>query len=291
MQEKCYLVAKMKDCVDLHVHSTASDGTLSPGEIVELAERISLRAIAITDHDTTDGLQAALKAGRGGKLEVIPGVEVSVDGGELSALHIVGLWVDGGHPILARRLEKMASGREQRARKMAEKLTELGCPMDLADVRHFAGGSVVGRPHFAQAMVERGCVPSMDEAFEKFLGRGKPAYFDRERMNDTEAIGLIREAGGVAVLAHPGLIKVPAEKFESQLKRLCSAGLGGMEVYYPKHTSRDVKYLKDLCRRFDLAPSGGTDFHGSVKPEIELGALNIPAEVLGPLREKAALAK
>lgn len=277
----------MGKMVDLHVHTTASDGGVAPAGIVDLAERKGLRAVAITDHDTTGGIAEAVGAGRGRRLEVVPGVELSVHGGELGALHIVGLWIDGRNPDLESRLRDMVRGREDRSRRMIERLAGLGCPLDLDEVLRLAGGEVIGRPHFARAMVHRGCVGSMGEAFSRFLGRGKPAYMDRERMHAREAIGLIRRAGGVAVLAHPGLIKASPEDLEEGISALRGQGLGGVEVYYPGHSSSDVDRLSGICSRLGLAPSGGTDFHGDVRPEVELGGIAVPAEILGPLRSMA----
>ena len=277
----------MNGRVDLHVHTTASDGGVAPTGVVELAERKGLRAVAVTDHDTTGGIAEAVSAGRGRRVEVVPGVELSVHGGELGALHIVGLWVDSRNPDLESRLGDMVRGREERGRRMVARLAELGCPLDLDEVRRLAGGEVIGRPHFARALVHRGYVGSMREAFSCFLGRGKPAYMDRERMHAREAIGLIRRAGGVAALAHPGLIKASPKELEEGISVLRGQGLGGVEVYYPGHAPSDVERLSEVCRRFGLAPSGGTDFHGDVKPEIELGGIAVPAEVLDPLRSMA----
>jgi predicted metal-dependent phosphoesterase TrpH len=192
--------------IDLHTHTTASDGSFPPAEVMGMAEQAGLAAVAITDHDTTDGVGEALAAGEKMRVEVVPGVELSVNHARLGSLHILGYWIQTSHPDLAVRLESIRGGRDQRNQKILARLADLGCPLDLFEVQAIAGGEVIGRPHLAQAMIKHDYVKSTQEAFDRYLARGKPAYMERDRMSSAEAIDRIHRAGGVAVWAHPGLI-------------------------------------------------------------------------------------
>jgi len=272
--------------IDLHTHTTASDGSFAPAEVVKMAEAVGLTAVAITDHDTTAGVTEALAAGEELALEVVPGVELSVDHARLGSLHILGYWIQLGHPDLAGRLEDIRGGRGKRNEKILARLAELECPLKLEEVEQIAGGEVIGRPHLAQAMVQRGYVNSTQEAFDSYLARGKPAYMERERMNPDEAVDRIRRAGGVAVWAHPGLVGLDESELEKEVLALVSAGLCGIECYYTEHSPRTTELLLKLCRRHDLAPTGGSDFHGAAKPTVKLGVLQVPADLLEGLRAR-----
>jgi predicted metal-dependent phosphoesterase TrpH len=258
----CYVETAMK-YIDLHTHTTASDGSFEPREVVGLAEKAGLHAVAVTDHDTTDGVGEALSAGEPLDLEVVPGVELSVDHPRLGSLHILGYWIQPDHPDLAGRLEEIRGGRDSRNQKILKRLASLGCPLDPDEVRQIAGGEVVGRPHLAQAMIKHGYVQTTQEAFDR-----------------------IRRAGGVAVWAHPGLIGLGEPDLEREILELARAGLCGVEAHYPEHSARTTGLILDLCARHRLAPTGGTDFHGAAKPEIQLGSLPVPAELLEGLRAK-----
>ena len=272
--------------IDLHTHTTASDGSFAPAEVVNMAEAAGLLAVAITDHDTTAGVAEALAAGENLQVEVVPGVELSVDHARLGSLHILGYWIRPGHPDLAGRLEDIRGGRGRRNDKILAQLAELGCPLELEEVEQIAGGKVIGRPHLAQAMVSRGYVKTTQEAFDRYLARGKPAYMERERMSPEEAVDRIGRAGGVAVWAHPGLIGLGEADLEKEVLKLVAAGLSGIEAHYPEHSPETTELLLQLCRRHDLAPTGGTDFHGAVKPDVKLGSLQVPAELLEGLRSR-----
>lgn len=272
--------------IDLHTHTTASDGSLAPAEVVNVAEQAGLVAVGITDHDTTAGVAEALEAGEKLAVEVVPGVELSVNHERLGSLHVLGYWIQPGHPELAGRLEDIRGGRGKRNQRILARLAELDCPLDPEEVQQIAGGEVVGRPHLAQAMLKHGYVKSTQEAFDRYLARGKPAYMERERMSPAEAIERIGRAGGVAVWAHPGLIGLEESELEREVAGLVASGLSGIEAHYPEHSSQTTELLLSLCRRHDLAPTGGTDFHGAVKPDVKLGSLEVPAGLLEGLKAR-----
>ena len=270
--------------IDLHTHTTASDGSFAPAEVVGMAEQAGLAAVAITDHDTTDGIGEALAAGEKMRVEVVPGVELSVSHERLGSLHILGYWIQPGHPDLAGKLEDIRGGRDKRNEKILSRLADLGCPLDLSEVQAIAGGEVIGRPHLAQAMIKHDYVQSTQEAFDRYLARGKPAYMERDRMSPAEAIDRIRRAGGVAVWAHPGLIRLEESDMEKEIEKLGAAGLSGIEAHYPEHSPETTELLLKLCDKNRLAPTGGTDFHGTDKPDVQLGSFEVPAALLEGLR-------
>jgi predicted metal-dependent phosphoesterase TrpH len=267
--------------VDLHLHSTASDGQFSPSELVAMALERNLLVIAITDHDTTAGVDEALEAARGTGLEVIPGVEISCDVPH-EEVHLLGYYLDHHHPALQGKLHAMRDARLQRAKGMLAKLAALGFPLPWEMVAELAGEGSVGRPHIAQAMIEMGYVASKDEAFGLYIGRNGPAYVERYRLNPLEAVSLIREAQGLPVLAHP-------LKVTHFLPALVEGGLVGLEVYYNSYSPEDMRELADLARKFDLIPTGGSDFHGpGVLDTVGIGGVWVPMESVERLR---ALAK
>ncbi len=269
--------------VDLHVHTTASDGSLTPAEVVRLALEQGLAAIALTDHDTVEGLAEAWTAANGTGLEVVPGVEISSDW-PVGDFHILGLDVDPWDGPFNECLQSMKAARVQRARKMLERLAGLGMPMEWDEVARFCNGScAIGRLHIARAMVRRKYVSTIPEAFQRYIGRDGPAYVPRLRMTPVEVIGLIRRAGGVAVLAHPA-----ASGLVEHIPTLASLGLQGIEVWYPFHSSEDVKVLLRLARQYRLLVTGGSDFHGfGVGEGAPLGSLNVPLRVLRQLQRAA----
>lgn len=267
--------------VDLHVHTTASDGTLTPAEVVRLALDQGLAAIALADHDTLDGFTEAQTTAHGTGLEVVPGVEISSDW-PVGDFHILGLYVDPWDGPLNEQLEAMRVARLQRARKMLERLATLGMPLEWDEVVSSLNGSrVIGRLHIARAMVHRGYVSGIHEAFQRYIGRNGPAYVSRLRMTPVEIIGLIRRAGGVAVLAHPA-----ASGLVEHIPTLASLGLQGVEVYYPDHSPEDVKVLLATARRYRLLVTGGSDFHGfGVGAGAPLGSLDVPLRLLQQLQQ------
>jgi len=268
--------------VDLHIHSTASDGVLSPSQVVHTALRLGLTTIALTDHDTLAGIAEAQQAAEGTGLEVIPGVEINSEG-EWGDLHFLGYYVDPEAPVLRQRLEAMREARLSRARRMIERLAQMGMPLDWEEVRALAGGESVGRPHIARALVNRGYVTSTQEAFDRFIGNGGPAYVPRLRLTPPEVIDAIRQAGGVAVLAHPAYSGVM-----DRIPEFVALGLQGLEVYYPEHSPEEVETLLSLCRRYGLVATGGSDFHSPDADEgAPLGSVFVPEEAVEGLKRLA----
>ncbi len=276
------------NAVDLHCHTTASDGALTPAQLVERAARLALKVIAVTDHDSTEGVVAALAAGERHGVEVIPGVEINTDvpGTEV---HVLGYFLDYTDPVLCGELARLRDGRVGRAKRMAEKLTEMGAPIRFERILEIAGEGSVGRPHVAQALVEAGHVTSFDQAFEKYIGRNSPAYVERMKFTPVEACALIRRVGGLPVLAHPvffdryGAIKSPFN-LDAMLPELIGAGLVGLEVYYPRYDAVTIEYLMAVARRYHLLHTGGTDFHGIRANEPDLGGVYVPMKVVNRLR-------
>lgn len=275
--------------IDLHCHSTFSDGSFPPEYLVEEAVKIGLTALALTDHDTTAGLPRFFAAGGGRPIELVPGVELSVDCSS-GLMHMLGYWMDIENPELLRQMEWVRNGREMRNREMLEKLNALGFSMTWEEVVAYAGEDVVGRPHFAQVMLEKGYAKDKNEAFDKWLGDGKPGYADRPRLTAEVAVELIRQAGGVAVLAHPFTLRIGQDKMAALLKELADIGLAGVECYYSEHSADLTGEFLEMARQADLVPTGGSDFHGEVSPGISLGTgfggLNVPDEVLGQLKAR-----
>lgn len=274
--------------VDLHVHSTASDGTLTPAEVVERAASLSLAAIALTDHDTTNGVAKAKQKAeelrkQGTHIEVYSGVEISA-AYKKRDIHIVGLFVDETNELLNRTLENARTNRESRNLRILERFEALGIHLTMEDLLEGATDTVVTRAHFGRALVNKGITASIQEGFEKYLNEDGPCYVAREYLEPEQAIGLILKAGGVPILAHPLLYQLPHEELVALLERLKKAGLKGIEVYYSANRGSDEMNVKALASYFSLLPSGGSDFHGSIKPAIELGKgkgnLKVPYSVL-----------
>ncbi|MFZ5448069.1 MAG: PHP domain-containing protein [Thermodesulfobacteriota bacterium] len=259
--------------IDLHVHSTASDGSYPPAEVVRLAKKGGLVAMALTDHDTVDGLPEAVAAGETYGVEVIPGVEISAvcPGG---TMHILGLFVDYHNGLLDSRLAVLKQARLDRNPRIIAKLNDLGIPISLARVEEISGGGQVGRPHIARALMELGVVRDLQEAFDKYLGWHRPAYVSKFRFPPDQALAMIREAKGIPVLAHPFTLNLGSEfALKNRIMELKDLGLAGLEVYYSEHTpEQEALYLK-LARELDLLVTGGSDFHGLNKPEITLGSM------------------
>jgi predicted metal-dependent phosphoesterase TrpH len=276
--------------IDLHAHSSASDGTLCPADLVSLARRAGLTALALTDHDTIAGLPEAIDAARDTAIQLVPGVELSA-ACERGAIHIVGLHVDHEHPALLDGLSRARRMREIRNPRIVERLTAIGKPLELAEVARIAGGAVIGRPHFAAAMVARGYVSSADRAFESYLGRNGAAYVPKEKLTPATCIDLIRQAGGVPVLAHPDQTELAGEELHALVGDLARDGLAGIEVYCPTYSHTTTREYRKIALEYDLVESGGSDFHGSTKPRIKLGRgfgrLRVPDELLERIAETA----
>jgi predicted metal-dependent phosphoesterase TrpH len=263
----------MKKLIDLHTHSTASDGSCSPAEVVRLAKEGGLAAVALTDHDTVDGLPEAAAAGEEFGVEVIPGVEISAQfpGG---TMHILGLFVEYHNGRLDQGLAVLKQARIDRNPRIIAKLNALGIPITMEQIDRISGGGQVGRPHIARALMEAGYVQDLQEAFDKYLGWHKPAYVSKFRFPPDQALAMIREAQGIPVLAHPFTLGLgSAFALRNLVIELKGLGLAGLEVYYSEHTpEQEALYLK-LARELDLQISGGSDFHGLNKPEITLGSM------------------
>jgi len=257
--------------VDLHIHTTASDGVLSPSGVVRYAKAKGLQAIAITDHDTIEGCEEGLSEGERIGFEVIPGIEISADYSP-GSMHILGFFLDIHHPLLNERLEYLQKARAERNPKMVARLNQLGIEVTYEEVLKASGGGQVGRPHFANVLLEKKVVRSFQEAFDRFLKKGAPAYVDKFRFTSKEALHFINEAGGVAVLAHPNTLGVNGySELEKLIVRLADEGLKGIEVYYPEHSGVEVAQYKTLADRYNLVSTGGTDYHGIDKNELDIG--------------------
>lgn len=275
--------------VDLHTHSTASDGSDSPSRVVRLAVEAGLSALALTDHDTLEGVGAAVEAAAGAELELISGVELSLNY-DRGGMHLVVLWLEPGPGPLQGRLAGFQAGRDHRNLRIVETLTRLGMPVAIEEVEREAGGGSVGRPHIAAVMMAHGYVPDIRTAFDLWLGKGKPAYSGRERLDPGEAIALARESGGVPILAHPHTLGITtASEMADLLRGLKQAGLVGLEAMYSGYRRHEREGYADLARRFELVASGGSDYHGTYKPGLMLGRgygdLVVPESVLEKLRE------
>lgn len=270
---------------DLHTHSTASDGLLTPTELARAAHAAELTTIALTDHDTTEGVAEAQAAGSALGLHVIPGVEINTDlraGGEA---HVLGYFVPLADPVFQQELATRRAARLDRGQRMVAQLRKIGLPITWEQVLRHADGAV-GRPHVAAALIDLGVVQTVAEAFDTYLARGKAGYVPRAPYAPEEAIALIRQAGGVASLAHPAYIA----SLDSLLPRLVAAGLTGLETYYGQYNPENIRYLSDLATRFGLIPTGGSDYHGPGIHPTPLGAQpTLPEASLEALRTAAAV--
>jgi predicted metal-dependent phosphoesterase TrpH len=281
------VAAIMESIVDLHTHSTASDGSFTPKELVRLARDIGLSAVAITDHDTIDGIDEALEEGRLSGIEVVPGLEISVD--FETEMHILGYFFGNNYLNMAPVLKELKEHRERRNPKIINRLKELGFDISLEEIEKKAGSKIISRPHIARALLEKGYVESINEAFEKYLARGRPAYFRKEKLLPEEAIKEIRRAGGLPVLAHPIYLGMDFGQLDLLLLKLKSYGLIGIEAYYSDNTVEDTVRCIELAEKHGLVATGGSDFHGRFKPDIRLGTgrgqLKVPYEALQQMKE------
>ena len=262
--------------IDLHIHSTASDGSLTPAEIINRAQRLNLAAIAITDHDSIYGSKEALQAGIPPSLKFLTGIEISAAHPTFfpgsGSFHILGYCIRLDNQALNQALNRLREARKNRNPKIIKRLNELGLKISLEDVNPTIAHGQLGRPHIAQVMIKKGFVKSMDEAFDKFLGAGKPAYVDKNRIGCEETIKMIRDAGGVPVLAHPALLNINDDfQLEELIQNLIKIGMRGIEVYYPEHSPEQMQRYRELANKYNLLITGGTDFHGSITPKIEMG--------------------
>ena len=277
--------------IDLHTHSTVSDGTLSPAELVRLAYRSGITALSLTDHDTAEGNFAARQAAADIGLDFIPGIEISCDYRERN-IHILGYWIDPENEQLRNISARLIEYRNQRNHKIIERFQELGIRLEYNDIMEIAGNDVVGRPHFARALTDNGHTVSIKEAFDIYLGQGKKAYVPKIRLTPAEGIELISQAGGIPVLAHPNQYPFgTTDELKKVMIELASLGLRGIEAHYSTNSPDQTGFYLQLANELDLAVSGGTDFHGEIKPEVQIGTgignnLNLGNDIVRKLKLK-----
>jgi hypothetical protein len=278
----------VRGVIDLHTHSDRSDGSETPERIVEMAHEVGCSAVALTDHDTLAGLARARARADALGIRLVPGCEVScvpVAGG---GVHVLVYFVDDADSPLGNELTRLRTDRRARNVALADRLQQLGIPVTVEMAEAHAGTpGGVGRPHFAQAMVDVGAVGSVDEAFERYLGNGGAAYIPKGRLTVADVVRLARDSGGVAVLAHPFTIGLQGDALAAAVRGMADAGLAGLEALYGRYSPRQRTDLANLSRRFGLVPTGGSDYHGAAKPDLSVGTgtgdLRVPDRVLDQL--------
>ena len=271
--------------IDMHTHSVRSDGTNTVTENVALAVERGLAGIAITDHDTTAGLEEAVGAAAGTDLRIVPGIEFSAEH-DGASLHVLAYWIDPAEPDLVSELRRLTDTRFRRGELMVEKLRALGYDISFDRVHAIAGDELVARPHIAQAMVEAGVVPTEKEAFDRFISDGGPAYVPKHALAPIDALALIRGAGGVCVLAHPAMWKGNDAVPDELIEEMAAGGMGGLEVDHPDHTPEQRAHYRALTERLDLVPTGASDCHGA-RYDYRLGAETTPVELVDALHARA----
>lgn len=280
-----------ENIIDLHAHTIFSDGSSTPLELIELAIKQGARAIAMTDHDTVAGLGEGRRAAERLGIEFINGIEISAEYSP-GTMHILGYFINDESATLLAKLAELREARERRNPEIASRLQALGCDISYEDVARLAGNKVVGRPHFARLMVERGYAASIQDAFNRFLAKGADAYVEKARLSPMDSIALIHEAGGAAVLAHPYQLKLSSfEDAEQLIGELVQMGLDGIEAIYSRHSLEERSKYAEMAKRLGLLVTGGSDFHGTYKPDLSLvkgkGDLAVPYELLVELKSRA----
>lgn len=275
--------------IDLHVHSTKSDGSFTPTQLVDYALKKGLAAFALTDHDTTDGIDEAMAAAKNKNLEVIPGIEFSTEY-EGRDIHIVGLYIDHNSDFFKRRLVHFVNGRTTRNIEMCKRLTEHGVPVTYEELTKEFPDCVITRAHYAKYLLRHGYTGSIKEAFDRYIGDYAPCFVPRKKITPMRAIEIIQKAGGFPILAHPMLYHLGNERLEKLIATLKEIGLMGIEAIYSTHTPSDERLIRTLARKYDLCISGGSDFHGTAKPGLDLGTgygkLWIPYDILSTIQQK-----
>lgn len=268
--------------IDLHVHTKASDGLYSPTDIVAMSERVGASVLGITDHDTVNGVDDALAAAAGKKLEIVSGVEINAYNGD-TEYHILGYFVDHKDSELQNALAELRAARIRRMHSIVSKLGLIGITVDPSEIMTLAESGSVGRPHIAQVLVKNGYAASVRDVFDRYIGEGKPAYAPRSKLTPLEAIGIIIRAGGVAALAHPGLWHA-----DDLIPQLAAWGIVGLEVYSPDHTAAQVAHYSEVARSLNLIKIGGSDFHGWGDPSgNRIGTSATPPDEFARLKEMA----
>lgn len=284
--------------IDLHTHTTASDGTLTPSELISAAFKLNLKGLAITDHDTVDGLKEAyntyLNQEKCNQLELIPGIELSTNLPRFASdIHILGLYLNPNHATLTTNLKRIITDRNLRNDKMIQAINDAGYPLTMKEVLEMFGDSVITRAHFAKILVSKGYFANTTPVFKSLLGNGCKAYVARQDVDPKVAIQTIRDAGGVAILAHPTLYGLDLNGLYSLIDELKSYGLEGIETFYSLYTPNQHKMIAGLATRFNLVMTGGSDFHGDNKPHIKLGVglgnLNVPDYLLEEIKARRPL--
>ncbi|MCC8049000.1 MAG: PHP domain-containing protein [Oscillospiraceae bacterium] len=276
-------------CIDLHVHTTASDGTLTPAAVTARARGLGLAAIAITDHDTVEGVAEAVRAGKELGVEVVPGIELSCyyQGREV---HVLGYFIDIASASLAETIRAVTENRKARNHIIAERMAADGLPVSIDELKRRFPHTVIGRPHFAEVLVEHGLADSISDAFVRYLNRGRPYFEPQKRMNMDEAAAAINAAGGLAVLAHPYQYRYSEAEMRRLFADFKSCGGMGIECFYSGYGAEKSAFLTSAAAELGMCVTGGSDFHGSVKPDIELGSgkggLNVDRELLNKLKER-----
>jgi len=275
--------------IDLHVHSTFSDGTLTPTQLVDLALRSNLEAFALTDHDTTDGIAEAIKASKDKDIEVVPGIEFSTEYNGKD-IHILGYYINPYKQDFAQKVAEFRDSRETRNKKMCKKLNEMGFDIDYDSFISEFPDCVITRAHYAKYLINHGYIKSIEEAFEKYIGDDCPGFIPREKISPAQAVSLILECNGIPVLAHPILYKYSDAALETLVSELKRAGLKGIETIYSTYSSDEEKLIRKLANKYKLIITGGSDFHGSNKPYLSLGCgrgdLYIPSKILTSLKKE-----
>jgi len=269
--------------IDLHTHTNHSDGTFAPAELVKLASERGLEVVAITDHDTTDGLQEAAEAGLELGVEIVPGIELSAEHRGTS-VHVLCYWMDPENDELQAELTRLRSERFLRGEAMVGKLQSLGYPISFERVRHIAGSGNIVRPHVAQALVEAGVVATEEEAFDRLIGDDGPAYVPKHALDPLEALALVRRAGGACVLAHPGMWSADAPVPEDLIEAMAEAGMAGLEAEHNDHTPEQRERYRGLAKRLGLVITGGSDCHGTRYDPVRLGSVTTDPAQFDALR-------
>ena len=254
--------------LDLHIHTTASDGSLTPTQVVQLARKKGFSLIAVTDHDTMGGVAEALEAGKKYNVDVVPGVEIS--SGVTLEVHMLGYGMLPDHPVMKAMMEDMRAARVERMERIIENLQKMGVPITVEEVEAVAGGAI-GRPHIAQVLIAHGLVPDVRTAFREYIGVGAKAYVERRKMTSEQVIANIRDAGGVPVLAHGGLLRISEVELNQWIDSMAKKGLMGLECYHTAHTPQMERLLRAAAERNGLLVTGGSDFHGASRPDVEMG--------------------
>ncbi len=284
--------------VDFHMHTTHSDGSYAPAELIRYCKVKGLGCVSVTDHDTMSSFEECDKEARELGIELIPGVEISAQF-EPGTLHILGFFLDRHQPKLKAVLDEIQKARRERNPQIIQKLNALGIEISMKEVVEEAYANTegmadkqIGRPHFAKVLLKKGAVKSLEEAFDKYLGKGKPAYVDKRRVTSEEAIGLINQAGGIASVAHPKQMKLAPDTLEKEIGKLVDQGLGAIEVYNSCQRPYENAIYQRIAKRFNLVETGGSDFHGANKPDVDLGFLgenvNLGYSMVESLRERIA---